>query len=208
MGASSEDLRPTGLVLGYPVISLSEFVHKGSFQNLCGDDAQLMEWLSLEKCVTEDMPPTFVFHTLEDSSVPVENSLLLAEAMRKASVSFTLHVFPYGGHGLSLATPEVGRRGKEGQVQPLMQCWLDLVADWCGRCRGLLAGIVSAGHCFGGTAALLESAHFACDHSVRTPTLRATPLYRCSPYESVRSSLMEAKRGVGLCRRPALWLAY
>ncbi|RRF96002.1 MAG: alpha/beta hydrolase [Coriobacteriaceae bacterium] len=129
VGAPSEDLRPTGLVLGYPVISLSEFVHKGSFQNLCGDDAQLMEWLSLEKCVTEDMPPTFVFHTLEDSSVPVENSLLLAEAMRKAGMSFTLRVFPYGEHGLLLATPEVGRRGKEGQVQPLMPCWLDLVAD-------------------------------------------------------------------------------
>jgi acetyl esterase/lipase len=86
VGAAAEEMRPCGLVLGYPV------------------------------------------HTLEDTSVPVENSLLLAEAYRHAGVSFTLHIFPYGGHGLSLATADVVQKGK--QPQPLMQCWPDLAADW------------------------------------------------------------------------------
>lgn len=130
VGATGEEIRPTGLVLGYPVISSGKFAHEGSFQNLCGDDAELKERLSLERRVAKDMPPTFVFHTLEDGAVPVENSLLLAEAMRRAGVSFTLHIFPYGGHGLSLATSEVAHIGTEGQVQPLMQCWPDLAADW------------------------------------------------------------------------------
>ncbi len=128
VGATAEEMRPRGLILGYPVITAGKFAHRGSFENLCGDDEELQQKLSLENRVTKDMPPAFIFHTLEDTSVPVENSLLLTEAMRRAGVSFTLHIFPYGGHGLSLATAETAT--KESQIQPLMQCWPDLAADW------------------------------------------------------------------------------
>ncbi|MGN0071767.1 MAG: alpha/beta hydrolase [Atopobiaceae bacterium] len=128
VGAAAEEMRPCGLVLGYPVVTSGAFAHKGSFDNLCGNDEELRQKLSLENRVTKDTPPAFIFHTLEDTSVPVENSLLLAQAYRRAGVSFTLHIFPYGGHGLSLATADVVQKGK--QPQPLMQCWPDLAADW------------------------------------------------------------------------------
>lgn len=130
VGVSSEDIRPNGLILGYPVITSSEFANRLSFVKLTGGDEKLAEELSLENHVTDHMPPTFVFHTLEDPEVPVENSLMLAQAMRRAHVSFTLHIFPYGPHGLSLATQDTARIATDGQVQPLMQCWPDLAAAW------------------------------------------------------------------------------
>jgi acetyl esterase/lipase len=128
VGAASEEMRPCGLVLGYPVVTSGAYAHRGSFDNLCGDDEELKQKLSLENRVTKDTPPAFIFHTLEDTSVPVENSLLLAEAYRHAGVSFTLHIFPYGGHGLSLGTADTVQKGK--RPQPLMQCWPDLAAAW------------------------------------------------------------------------------
>ncbi len=128
VGAAAEEMRSCGLVLGYPVVTSGAYAHRGSFDNLCGDDEELKQKLSLENRVTKDTPSAFIFHTLEDTSVPVENSLLLAEAYRHAGVSFTLHIFPYGGHGLSLGTADTVQKGK--QPQPLMQCWPDLAADW------------------------------------------------------------------------------
>lgn len=128
VGAAAEEMRPCGLVLGYPVVTSDAYAHRGSFDNLCGDDEELKQKLSLENRITKDTPPAFIFHTLEDTSVPVENSLLLAEAYRHAGVSFTLHIFPYGGHGLSLGTADTVQKGK--RPQPLMQCWPDLAADW------------------------------------------------------------------------------
>lgn len=128
VGAAAEEMRPCGLVLGYPVVTSGAFAHRGSFENLCGDDEELKQKLALENRVTKDTPPAFIFHTLEDTSVPVENSLLLAEAYRHAGVSFTLHIFPYGGHGLSLGTADTVQKGKK--PQPLMQCWPDLAAAW------------------------------------------------------------------------------
>lgn len=130
VGVPNALIRPNGLILGYPVITSGEFANRLSFEKLTGGDGALEQELSLENHVTPQMPPTFLFHTLEDPEVPVENSLLLAGAMRKAGVSFTLHIFPYGPHGLSLATADTARVGREGQVQPLMQCWPDLAAAW------------------------------------------------------------------------------
>jgi acetyl esterase/lipase len=128
VGAAAEEMRPCGLVLGYPVVTSGAYAHRGSFDNLCGDDEEPKQKLALENRVTKDTPPAFIFHTLEDTSVPAENSLLLAEAYRHAGVSFTLHIFPYGGHGLSLGTADTVQKGKK--PQPLMQCWPDLAAAW------------------------------------------------------------------------------
>lgn len=99
-------LKPDGLVLGYPVITSGEFAHRGSFQALCGSDETLIESLSLEKCVGDSWPRTFIWHTFDDQSVPVENSLLLAHALHKAGISAELHVFPHAPHGSALGTRE------------------------------------------------------------------------------------------------------
>jgi acetyl esterase/lipase len=114
--------RPNFAVLCYPVISMTEsFGHKGSAKNLLGDnpDPKLLENLSNEKQVTSDTPPTFLFHTGEDTGVPVENSLAFYAALRKAKVPAELHVYQDGPHGVGLAP---GR--------PSLSTWKDRLADW------------------------------------------------------------------------------
>ena len=97
--------RPSLGVLCYPVITLGEFTHRGSKRNLLGDKpaAELVELLSNEKQVTGTTPPTFLWHTVQDKAVPVENSLQFATALRKAGVPFALHVYQKGRHGIGLA---------------------------------------------------------------------------------------------------------
>jgi acetyl esterase/lipase len=96
--------RPDIGILCYPVITMGQYTHEGSKKNLLGPDPseQLIDFLSNEKQVTSDTPPTFLFHTVEDMAVPVENSLMFAEALRKHGVSFDLHIYEKGRHGIGL----------------------------------------------------------------------------------------------------------
>lgn len=103
-----ESSRPDLGILCYPVISGTTFPHTGSFKNLLGDNppAELVRHLSNELHVTADTPPTFIWHTVEDAAVPVENSFLFASALRRAGVPFDLHVYEKGRHGLGLPNPK------------------------------------------------------------------------------------------------------
>lgn len=97
-----ESSRPDLGILCYPVISLVEFSHSGSRKNLLGENPpeDLVRHLSNELQVKKDTPPCFLWHTVEDKTVPVENSLLFAAALRRAGVPFSLHVYELGSHGL------------------------------------------------------------------------------------------------------------
>ncbi len=99
--------RPDLGILCYPVITLSgPFAHVGSRNNLLGKEQspELVRDLSSELQVTKETPPCFLWHTYEDGGVPVENSLLFAESLRKAGVPFDLHLYQKGPHGLGLGT--------------------------------------------------------------------------------------------------------
>jgi len=97
--------RPDIGILCYPVISLGEYAHKGSKNNLLGTNPPpaLVALLSNELQVTTNTPPCFLWTTFEDKTVPIENSLLFAAALRKSHVPFDLHVYQKGGHGMGLA---------------------------------------------------------------------------------------------------------
>lgn len=121
--------KPNALILSYPVITEGEFAHKGSFENLLGlgaTQAQRDE-MSVEKQVSAQTPVTFLWHTFADQSVPVENSLLFANALREYNIPFELHIYPDGGHGLSLATQETDK------VQPGVETWMQLCTNWLNR---------------------------------------------------------------------------
>jgi acetyl esterase/lipase len=96
--------RPDLGILCYPVISMGPLTHGGSKKNLLGDnpDPKLVEYLSNEKQVTKDTPPTFIFHTVEDKAVKVENALEFAAALQRNGVPFALHIYPKGAHGIGL----------------------------------------------------------------------------------------------------------
>ncbi|MBQ9939942.1 MAG: alpha/beta hydrolase [Clostridia bacterium] len=102
--------RPDASILCYPVISSGDRGHKNSFYNILGTTqptGEQLELYSLEKRVTPQTPPAFLWHTAGDNVVPVENSLCMAQAYAQNNVSFELHIFPKGVHGLSLANAEV-----------------------------------------------------------------------------------------------------
>ena len=91
-------------ILCYAVISMGEFAHKGSRNNLLGTNPPppLVRSLSNELQVTTNTPPCFLWTTFEDKTVPMENTLLFAEALRKNHVPFDLHIYEKGGHGMGL----------------------------------------------------------------------------------------------------------
>lgn len=115
--------RPDALVACYPVVTFGEFTDPDTRENLLRarrEDPDLLRRFSIEKNVTPDAPPAFLWHTADDQVVPVENSLLLARALSANGVPFELHVFPEGPHGLGLAA---GIPGIE-QWPSLCQTWL------------------------------------------------------------------------------------
>jgi acetyl esterase/lipase len=101
-----ESSRPDLGILCYAVISMGQFTHQGSKNNLLGPNPPeaLVRELSNELQVTKDTPPCFIWHTWEDNGVAVENSLQFAEALRKSGVPFDLHVYQKGAHGLGLGS--------------------------------------------------------------------------------------------------------
>ena len=120
--------RPDFAILAYPVISLGEFAHVGSRNNLLGKnpDPKLVEDLSNDLRVTAQTPPTFLFHTTADATVPVENSVRFYMALRKAGVPAEMHIFQNGPHGVGLAPTDA-----------TLSAWGGLLANWL-RERGLL----------------------------------------------------------------------
>lgn len=117
-----ESSRPDVSVLLYPVISMIEHCsHGGSRRNLLGEDAPhaLCEKMSAERNVNERTPPTFLFHTVDDPAVPVENSIMYAMALRKSGVPFEMHLYEHGRHGVGLA-----------EDNPVLSTWSGLCANW------------------------------------------------------------------------------
>jgi acetyl esterase/lipase len=115
--------RPDFAILGYPVITLTEpWTHQGSKTNLLGENAEaaLVRSMSMETRVTKETPPTFLFHTNADTTVPVENSVMYFLALRKAGVPAEMHIFKNGAHGLGLAQDDVAF----GEWPKLLATWM------------------------------------------------------------------------------------
>ena len=114
--------RPNLMVLIYPVISMKgPAAHSGSRRNLLGPapTPELLTLLSNEEQVTKETPPAFLIHTVEDQGVPYENSLMFAQALRKAGVAHEFHLYERGRHGFGLALND-----------PILSSWPRRCADW------------------------------------------------------------------------------
>jgi acetyl esterase/lipase len=128
LGLPSEQFRPDGVILGYPVICYTE--GNMSFRNLLGRAPNEAEigLLSLEKSVTVENPPTFLWATVTDEMVPVGNSMAYAQALLNAGVSLELHLFPSGPHVTSVGTEESAYR--KGCINPHAAHWVELCGEW------------------------------------------------------------------------------
>ena len=119
--------RPDAMILSYPVITSDPaYFHGGSIENLCGDDEDLRAFFSLEKQVTKETVPAYLWHTVTDESVPVENSMLFISALQKNGVPFECHLFAAGEHGMSICTQGVDSSDRHNAAWvPLSIEWLD-----------------------------------------------------------------------------------
>lgn len=129
-GTDLELHRPDAMILCYPVVSAGEYAHRGSFENLAGPDIQEQQRYSLENLVTPGAVPAFLWHTATDEIVPVQNSFLLADALIKEGIPVEMHIFPYGVHGLSLATKEVEEPEKGRMEDAHVAQWIGLCVRW------------------------------------------------------------------------------
>ena len=129
-GIEKKGSRPDFLILAYPVITLADpWAHSGSRKFLLGDtpDPTLVQSLSVETQVTPQTPPTFLFSTTDDKTVPIANSVILYQALVKAGVPAEIHIFQHGAHGAGLAP-----------ANSQLSVWPDLLIKWM-RERGYAA---------------------------------------------------------------------
>lgn len=131
-GMEKGENRPCGVILSYPVVTMSELGHETSRNVICGSDApsdELKELYSLEKQVTEDTVPHFIWQTEADDCVPVENSMLLASALIAKKVPVELHIYPFGPHGMSVSNGEVDC-GYPAMNDPHVAGWVRAAIEW------------------------------------------------------------------------------
>ncbi len=132
LAIKKEHNKPNAVVLAYPVISMGEYAHTGSFENLLGSKLTLPEYkkLSLETSINKHNPPTFIWHTLTDALVPVQNALLYANALITNTISVELHIYPEGVHGLSLANHTTAAAGNQNHINPHVETWFASAVKW------------------------------------------------------------------------------
>lgn len=128
---SAEQVRPNAAILCYPVITMGKFGGERTRRNLF-DDGPIVAQASLESSVTAHNPPTFLWSTVTDPSVPVENTLMYATSLREQGVPFELHLFPKGPHAMALATEQSAWQAEKINA---------LAANWHNLCIGWLKGL-------------------------------------------------------------------
>lgn len=132
-GFVPEEIKPNAVLLSYAVLTSFEYTHKESMAKLLGpektQDKNELKKVNLIDFVTEQTPPCFLWHTVTDPSVPCENSMLFAQALKKKHVPFELHLFPRGRHGLGLANLE-SNYDRPQDVVPEVQAWPEMFVRW------------------------------------------------------------------------------
>ena len=131
LGARYSLAKPDAVILSYPVITMNDdYTHGGTRRIISGGGAVPYDKLSIEKRITCESVPAFIWHTMEDNCVPVENSLNVALAYKRAGVPFALHIFEKGFHGLSLCNEEVYNSEDIYKSFGHVDKWFDLALDW------------------------------------------------------------------------------
>lgn len=130
---TSLDIKPAGMLLCYPVITMGDFTHTGSRNNLLGMKytQNQVEENSLEQQITKDTVPSFIWHTVEDEAVSVENSLQFVCALQRQGIPYEAHFFEKGEHGIALASEVT--EDKPSQVISDNQVWFKMALNWLKR---------------------------------------------------------------------------
>ena len=134
-----DEIKPNGMILGYPVITSGDYAHRGSIDNLLGPESEyesperyreLLDEVSLEKHVNGDVPPAFIWGTAEDVSVPPMNSVMLVSALLEKNIPVEYHLFRQGGHGLALSDQRTASASGSNQIYTQNSCWIEMAHAW------------------------------------------------------------------------------
>lgn len=140
----AEQIKPNFLALCYPVITAEkDFCHEGSvnalLENLTENEKQNLKKLagcneirdvfSVEKHISKDFPPSFVWHTLQDEAVPAENTIFLIQSLRREKIDFEYHLFNRGKHGLALSAPQTSN-ADGSNIEKECEIWPELFKNW------------------------------------------------------------------------------
>lgn len=130
IGGYKGKVTPDSLILCYPVITMGEYTHLQSRENIA-PDIELRKLTSVEHHVRKFFPPTFIWQCADDKTVPVMNSLMLAQALSENDVPFELHIFPKGGHAVAMCDVTSVRDGDNDRyILPDVAVWSDLALTW------------------------------------------------------------------------------
>ncbi len=129
LGLSPQEIRPDAAIFCYSVLTAQPGrCHPGSFENLLGPGAEVPPFLSLEQSVTQHNPPSFLWCTGTDPSVPCDSTLLYAAALREKGIPFELHLYARGPHAMILGTRETA--GDASKQDPHVSTWHPLCLEW------------------------------------------------------------------------------
>jgi acetyl esterase/lipase len=121
--------KPSSLVLCYPVITTGKYKYQPCFSNLSTPD-KFKSLLSIENNVSNDFPPTFIWHTEYDSVVDVHNSLLLVHRLIDAGVPCEFHMYERGCHGMGIVSKETTPDSKMNDFSYDAASWTSMAARW------------------------------------------------------------------------------
>lgn len=125
------EVTPNATILGYPLINLAKIGFKlNNTEKAEVDDEAEKDFLDTAKGVTNQTPPTFIFQAYDDPTVLIDNSLEYMMALRKHDIQFEAHIFDKGGHGFSLATPELAVKNRPWVVDEHTAHWFKLSIEW------------------------------------------------------------------------------
>ncbi len=132
LGLTPEDIRPDGLILCYAVLTAEKFTHVVTIMNLLGDgyNGENVRKMSLERHVTAQTPKTFIFHTVSDRVVAVENALKFITALQDAGVSYEAHLYPEGVHGMSVCDETAASKDMTELISDYDKTWVDHCIAW------------------------------------------------------------------------------
>ena len=112
--------RPNAAAPSYAVATICEsYTHGGTRDYFSRGNKDIQRDFSAENSVTEDTPPIFLWHTWDDTTVPIQNCLGFAAALADAGIPYEMHIYARGAHGLGLAP------GNESVSQ-----WTALLGQW------------------------------------------------------------------------------
>ncbi len=129
LGAKNGENRPNAMILCYAVIRGDELTHSGTITNVSGGakpGTPEYKYWGVDTHVDEGTCPAFVWHTVTDNAVPVENAIAIISALQAKKIPFECHIFPEGPHGISLCTRETG----DFAYSPYNGRWVELSKQW------------------------------------------------------------------------------